>query len=502
MSAPAARILLAACLALGVMAEVLFDQGALGLNVPTGVGMLLIVLTFIGRRRGRPDRVDLWLPPVAMVASALVAIRADALVVALDLALALAATAAWAYAAAGVPVTRQSAARVAALGGWAAMSIVAGASAIAIRASSDGPLKRACRTVGRWSPVLRGVLIAVPILVVFAGLLASADAVFARLIDAVLALPLDPYEPARRAVVALAFSFLIAGPVALVAGLLPLDLDQLVTQLDAVTDVPSARLGARASTETIVVLGAIAVVFATFVVVQFGYLFGGGAGLSATGLPYSTYARQGYFQLVAVVGLAGALVLAGVAIAGRSRSVRGVALVLLALTGAILVSAAVRLSLYLEAYGWTELRFYVLASIAWLAVGGSATIVLLARDRMRWVLHALALAAVAVTIGVSALGPQAFVTGENVARVLDPGLVPPDGETGLDLDYLLTLDADAVPPLIAVIDELSSADRAVVLDALRVRRTTLEAEDRAAGWPGWNLGRERAREALDGLPDR
>ena len=502
MTASAARILLVACLGLGVVAEVLFDKGALGLNVPIATAILLLVLTVIGRRRGRPERVDLWLPAVAVVASALVAIRADAPIVSLDVGLVLAATAAWSYAAAGVPVTRQSAARVAVLGAWASMSLISGATAITIRAASDGPFSRARRSFGRSAPVVRGLLIAVPILVVFAGLLASADAVFARLVDDILALPLDPFEPIRRGLLALAFAVLIAGPVALVAGFLPLDPEQLETQLVGAAAVTDARIGTRATTETIVVLGAIAAVFAAFVVIQFGYLFGGGEGLSATGLPYSTYARQGYFQLVAVVGLAGALVLGGIALAGRSRAVRAVALVLLGLTGAILVSAAVRLSLYLQAYGWTELRFYVLASIAWLALGGGATIVLLSRDRMRWALHALAIAAIAVTIGVSALGPQAFVTSQNVARALDPSLVPPDGETGLDLGYLLTLDDDAIPPLVAVIDGISVTDRAMVLDALRIRRAELDAEASSVGWAGWNLGRERARAALASLPGR
>ena len=38
------------------------------------------------------------------------------------------------------------------------------------------------------------------------------------------------------------------------------------------------------------------------------------------------------------------------------------------LTLAVLASAARRLRLYQEAYGWTELRFYVAAAIGWLGV--------------------------------------------------------------------------------------------------------------------------------------
>ena len=44
------------------------------------------------------------------------------------------------------------------------------------------------------------------------------------------------------------------------------------------------------------------------------------------------------------------------------------ALETLALSGAVLASSFLRLRLYQDAYGWTELRFYVLASIGFLAL--------------------------------------------------------------------------------------------------------------------------------------
>src|SRR6266550_6981533 len=97
------------------------------------------------------------------------------------------------------------------------------------------------------------------------------------------------------------------------------------------------------------------------------------------------------------------------------------------------LSAGLRLGLYQGAYGWTELRFFVAASIAWLAACLCSAIALLLVDRMRWLPHALAMSAVGVTLAVSAIGPQAFVIHENVARVLDPSLVAPGGAAGLDI---------------------------------------------------------------------
>ena len=80
---------------------------------------------------------------------------------------------------------------------------------------------------------------------------------------------------------------------------------------------------------------------------------------------------------------------------------------LVALTGVVLVSAALRLRLYQEAYGWTELRFYVYAAIGWLGLGLAALAALLGRDRMRWLAHALGVAALVVVVALNAIGPTA-----------------------------------------------------------------------------------------------
>jgi hypothetical protein len=238
------------------------------------------------------------------------------------------------------------------------------------------------------------------------------------------------------------------------------------------------------------------------VALQVAYLFGGRDTLELTGLTYSEYARQGYFQLVAVVVLAGLLLVAGHAVAGPGRATLVVGLTLLALIGVILVSAAYRLHLYQAAYGWTELRFYVGASIVWLAIAVVVAAVLLSRDRMRWLAHGLAFGAVAITLAISYLGPQSFVGHQNLARALDPTLVVPGGWSGFDADYAIGLGDDTVPALVAALGRLEPSERRTVLRALADRRTALDVNPAFDHWAAWNLARTRAREALVALPDR
>ena len=173
---------------------------------------------------------------------------------------------------------------------------------------------------------------------------------------------------------------------------------------------------------------------------------------------------------------------------------------LVVLTGVILASAAVRLGLYQQAYGWSELRFYVAATIGWLGICLLIALVLVIRREAGWLLHGVAGAAIAVALLVTALGPQSFIAGQNVARALDPSLVPAGGKAGLDIDYVSTLGDGAVPVLVDALPLLAPADRARLLLSLREQRFALEADQSPGAWPGWNLDRERARDALRGLP--
>jgi hypothetical protein len=440
-------------------------------------------------------------------------------VVALDLWLVIAATGAWSFAVNGLAVTRRTAAAVAGLGARAAAAMVVGLLWLLRRSGADGFFTNRWRQVGRLAPIARGALVAVPVVAGFSLLLTSADAVFGRALDEALHLPFDVDEVVQRGTFVVVAAAVIGGLLAIATGLsesiagpAPAEPEerQPAAQADSPSAGPDATLAAahahvpanraapaRSGTmETLVVMVAVDILFALFAVVQVVFLFGGADTLAVVGMTFSDYARQGYFQLVGVVALAGVLVLGAHEIIGRTRAFVIVALVMLGLTGVILASAAFRLGLYQGAYGWTELRFFVAASIAWLATCVLLAISLLAGNRMRWLPHGLAASAAAVTLAVSALGPQAFVMQQNVARVLDPSLVPAGGHSGLDLEYGLTLGDDAIPALVSALAALPRPDDSTLLYELDQRRQELEREAAQAGPLEWNLARERAREAL------
>jgi hypothetical protein len=506
--ATATRALGAAAI-IGVVAQAWLFRTALGVNVVLLAAAVLGAGWLIGRSPGRGarlDPLDAWLPIAALVVAAMIGIRSDPFLVLLDAVTAATLLAASMAALAGAAVTRRSALAITILGatvlGWICVGI--------LRIAGDARRPTALpgwrsRLPVAAAPVARGLLFALPVLLVFVVLFASADAIFATLAGNLLAWQVDLGELPYRVAIAFVVAWLVGGLLVVAAG---------ETRIERTTAPPVAQsLGAAAATplpllpglgviEAVTILVAVDVLFALFVGLQVAYLFGGLDTMSAGGITYANYARGGFFQLVAVTGLAGGLVVClNAVVERRSRAFVGAAVGVAILTAVILASAAFRLALYQQAYGWTELRFYIDATIAWLGIGIVAAMLLLVGDRMRWLAHALTIAAVAVLVAVNVIGPLRLVAEQNVARLLDPTLVPPDGRRGLDVAYMVTLDDAAVPALAAALPALTGDDQAAVRRWLDDRQLELRRPEVTA-WPAWNLAREDARRLLDALIGR
>jgi hypothetical protein len=516
----AARILLLAGL-VGWLSQALLLENLLGLNAPILAGILLGVAWLVRATERPVDGLDWWLPAAAIAVSAGIAVRADPTLNVLDALVACGLLGASMAAFGGVAVTRRSAVAVAELGllvlGWAGIGIVRVTAALG-RGSPPADSRPGVTWRSRlpaWAtPVARGLLIAVPILIVFTSLFAAADAAFDRIVGTMFRWNLDLRELPIRSAVAFLIAWVIAGLLAVASGRTIEDESRLTVSGSDPSPRPqslgAAAAGLPAATgdggrlvairlgpiEAATILVAVDVLFALFVVVQIAYLFGGLDTLAATGLAYAQYARSGFFELVRVAFLAGLLLVVVHAVAARRTTLLvGAGVALAGLTAVVLASAFLRLRIYQDAYGWTELRFYVLAAIGWLAIGIAITIVLLLRDRMRWLIHGLAFAAIGLLLAINVVGPSRLIADENVARVLDPALVPPDGKTGLDVAYVRQLGDDAVPALVSALPAMSRTDETELRRYLLGRRAEL-SDARKGGWPSWNLGREAAKEAL------
>jgi hypothetical protein len=472
----------------GFLAQLLFVDQLLGVNFPIWITIVLAAAWFLRPRTATFDRLDVWLPLAAVTFAVFVALREDGMLLAFDLLAACLLTLASVVAFGGHALTRGPWLRVIALAGKSILVYLIGAFYLL---PGVKPLVAAVgsRRAGRWGPVLRGVAIAIPLLVVFAALFAAADGIFQAQLRNVVNIDWIGPESIGRAVVAGIAGWLFAGTMACawIAH----------RRLAATEDEAAAATGRLGTTEALTVLIALDAMFLVFAALQAVYLFGGLDTFAVSGMTYSDYARRGFFELIVAAFLAGAVIVIIDRLVGeRSVAYRVAAGALAVLTGVVVLSAFIRLGLYQAAYGWTELRFYALAAIAWLALAVVATLVAVLAKRARWLPQLVVGAGLFVALICNLVGPQAFVTDQNIQRAIHPELVAPGGFTGLDVGYLNRLGADAIPAAVAAQTQLPADIRAQLDEVLAHEFASLRRDQESAGWPSWNLARQRALDAL------
>jgi hypothetical protein len=326
------------------------------------------------------------------------------------------------------------------------------------------------RASASWAPAVRTTGLAALLVLVFGLLFASADALFASWAAAVVPdLTLDTVF--LRVFVTLAVGGLTLTGV--YVALNPPRVEKLA--------VPAGR-PVRRPFEWWVPIGLVTALFAVFVVAQLTVMFGGHAYLRrTTGLTYAEYVHEGFGQLT----VATLLTLGVVAIAarkapqgsGRRRFLPRLLLgVLCLLTLVVVASALYRMHVYEQAYGFTRLRLLVSVFEGWL---GLVLLLVMAAGTgllRGWVPRAALLSGAAALLALALLNPDAYIARHNLERFEETGKV--------DAVYLAGLSGDAVPALMTL-----GLDPGCLPD--------VAADD---DWLEWNLGRERALDALARTP--
>ncbi len=489
-AAIARRALLGAAL-LGVIADPLLRNG------PWGFGLLLwmaafaiVVVTLVGQSGvvlSRESRI--WLGLAVLFAGGLSWHDSDLLLF-FDVLAMLSALTLLAMSMNGIPVAALALARIrdlirAAFG--TGLDVAFGVVPLAMT-SAEFDAARTPSNGGNAGRIGKALLITAPIVFVFALLFKRADPVF----GSYLTLPdFDLGELVSHVVVAGFFAWVAAGwlrrsllPPADIAG-------------DPLNSFP-LTLGA---TDVTVALGALNVLFAAFVVVQIGWLFGGEAlVMKTTGLSYAEYARRGFFELTCVAGLLlpvllGAHALIPEADSRTHRLCRRLALPLVVLLGAVMASAGARMKLYVQFYGISTDRLYATAFMIWLAIVFVCLALTVLRSRPRAFATGLVSSAFVVLATLNVLNPDALVAGANLARDGSARA----GMIGPDLRYLASLGGDAVPQLVLAlttsnipVDTAAPHDRCDAARILLAKWTGTRRSGMSRNWFQWNLARMQA----------
>ncbi len=335
--------------------------------------------------------------------------------------------------------------------------------------------------------VLRGLVIALPIVLCFGSLLASADVVFSRKLDDFFDSE-KIFEYIQRIFLILFFAYLLAGAF----------LHAVMRSRDEnfVTDRPLIKpfIGFAEST---VILGSVALLFFLFVVVQFQYFFGGQTNIGVEGYTYSQYARRGFNELVIVAFFSLMLILGLSTLTHREgdtqkRVYSGLSVVVVGLVMVILVSAYQRISLAIDWHGFSRLRLYPRVFLIWLGILLVVIAILELTRRERSFAFAAVVASVGFAVSLTLVDVDSAIVKHNVPRVLD-GKV-------LNVAHMASLSTDAVPALVEEFysDAYSLSDHEGIGAALvcHLQRDTYEEDTSSMDWQSFNLSRWQAHVAL------
>lgn len=303
------------------------------------------------------------------------------------------------------------------------------------------------RAAQKNTAVMRGALIATPLVLLFGSLFSRADAVFSQTVTDAFSIDLSGIgEWFWLSVVFSAVGLGVVGAFS----------SPVVRKPPVARERREWKIG---MTELTVVLCSLCGLFGLFVLIQFQYLFSGSA--LPTGMGYAEYARKGFFELLWVSGLALPLLVGAHAVSPSEspRDVtvfRSLATVLTGLLFVVMASAMVRMQLYIESYGLTPLRVSSSAFMLWLALVFCWFLASLYRRAM----DRFAFGAMAAGFGVIGLlnlvTPDIAAARYNVSRF--------GSSADLDAAHLADLGAETVPFVLSTIDKLSESDRKTVME--------------------------------------
>jgi len=337
--------------------------------------------------------------------------------------------------------------------------------------------------------VVGGIVITLPVIVVFALLLASADPIFASWRDAIERLLSNWDFP--RTIFFLALLSMVLGAYGFVSkGNESLDLSAAMS-----SDLNRRWLGV---TERLILITSVTALLWLFLIVQVSYLFGNLPQVAGSGVTFAEYARRGFAELSVVASATAVLILVSERYGRKGEReglLRAITIALVVAVLFLLVSAFHRVSIYEQAYGFTRDRLYAQVYMIVVAIGLFALVAEVRGeiDTRRLFRRIAAVATVAFLILVY-WNHESWIAGRNIDRFATTGK--------LDVSYLVRdLSPNAVPVIVDRLGSLPPVTSAEIKNTLTLKykngRPPLDGR-----WYEWNLARARARDALErtGIP--
>lgn len=285
--------------------------------------------------------------------------------------------------------------------------------------------------------VVLGLVIALPIFMVVIPLLVSADAVFRDMTEKLL----EHLRLGNILLVLFMWAFMFLASYCILSYLCKRTIRPEVTD---------GRKGEPMIAITIATL--LTLLYLVFSVIQIVYLFMGNMTLPS-GYTYAEYAREGFFQLLAVSILNLIFVLVGLSCFKESKVLKGILTVMSLCTYIMIASSAMRMIIYIRWYYLTFLRIFVLWGLAVLFLLFTGIILSIVKESFPLFRYSMAVVTLCYMV-LAFSHPDYWIARVNVASTdLVTRSAFFEGEPYDDYRFLSRLNADAAPVLIDLMAE-------------------------------------------------
>lgn len=334
--------------------------------------------------------------------------------------------------------------------------------AVGYRKTRNGKIDKRVWAVGL------GLLTGIPLVLVVLMLLASADVLFRQMTDRLLGV--INFGNIINIIFRIVFMFLAS--YCLISCLCKKKIKE---------EVKDKRTGEPVL--AITVTGMLTALYLVFSAVQIEGLFLGRMQLPE-GYTYASYAREGFFQLLAVSLLNLVIVLVCLYFFKDSKVLKTILTIMSVCTFIMIASSAMRMVMYIKSYYLTFLRVLVLWALALLAVLFMGVLINIFKTGFPLFRYSMAVVTV-LYLALSFAHPDYIIAGVNVANIA----VTEGGEKSAmayhDYRYLSGLCADAAPVLVPYMEKQGYAMEAWTAEEtpkeysreINDRRTEIERED-------------------------
>lgn len=253
----------------------------------------------------------------------------------------------------------------------------------------------------KWSYIVLGLAIALPLTILMISMLAAADEVFKNMIIKLLGTLLLPQN-----IVVIAFLFVLGYWIfyCFVAGLARKEMENKPKNIKQAEPVIA-----------ITFTGILLFVYVLFCVIQIVYLFVG-KGHLPEGYTYAEYARKGFFELLFVSVINFLMIVLSNLLFAKNKILDGILTAMSVCNVIMIASSGYRMMLYVKAYHMTTLRLYVLWFLAMLAVSMAGVVYCIYKKECKLYQYLFSVFFVFITV-LSVMKPEAYVVKYNVGHM-------------------------------------------------------------------------------------